>query len=100
MRLDQRPRRSLGGGLRARGTGACKADLLLRRPRAGALRGLSLHTGVNRVDPAHYDGWDCALNACEFDANDMETLAKSRGFEGSRLLTDEGRADALRGWIG
>jgi metacaspase-1 len=57
--------------------------------------GVSLHIGLNRVDPAHYDGWDGALNACEFDANDMETLAKSRGFEVSKLLTDEATADAI-----
>jgi Caspase domain len=59
------------------------------------MSGLSLHIGLNRVDPAHYDGWDGALNACEFDANDMETLAKSRGFEVSKLLTDEATADAI-----
>jgi hypothetical protein len=35
-------------------------------------RGISLHIGLNRVDPDHYDGWDGALTACEFDAEDME----------------------------
>ena len=59
------------------------------------MSGLSLHIGLNRVDPAHYDGWNGALNACEFDANDMEALAKSRGFEASKLLTDEATADAI-----
>jgi len=59
------------------------------------MSGRSLHIGLNRVDPAHYNGWDGALNACEFDANDMETLAKSRGFETSKLLNDEATADAI-----
>jgi hypothetical protein len=59
------------------------------------MSGRSLHIGLNRVDPAHYDGWDGALNACEFDANDMETLAKSRGFLTSKLLTDQATADAI-----
>jgi hypothetical protein len=37
-------------------------------------RGVSLHIGLNRVDPAHYDGWDGTLNACEFDANAMRAI--------------------------
>lgn len=58
-------------------------------------RGISLHIGLNSVDPAHYDGWDGALNACEFDANDMRTIAESRGFETSVLLTADATADAV-----
>ena len=63
------------------------------------MTGLSLHIGLNRVDPDHYDGWDGALNACEFDANDMEAIAKSRGFEASKLLTEDATADAIKGAI-
>lgn len=63
------------------------------------MTGLSLHIGLNKVDPNHYDGWDGELNACEFDANDMEALAKSQGFETSKLLTDQGTADAIKGAI-
>jgi metacaspase-1 len=59
------------------------------------MSGRSLHIGLNRVDPAHYNGWNGALNACEFDANDMEILAKSRGFETSKLLTQEAKAGAI-----
>jgi hypothetical protein len=54
---------------------------------------------LNRVDPAHYDGWDGALTACEFDANDMRAIAESRGFEASMLLTAEATADAVIGAI-
>jgi len=39
-------------------------------------RGISLHIGLNRVDPAHYAGWNGALSACEADANSMEALAQ------------------------
>ena len=38
-------------------------------------KGYSLHVGLNAVDPAHYEGWDGALAACEFDADDMAELA-------------------------
>ena len=58
-------------------------------------RGISLHIGLNRVDPAHYDGWDGALTACEFDARDMEAIAESCGFETRTLMTAEATADAV-----
>ena len=63
-------------------------------------RGMSLHVGLNAVDPAHYDGWDGALTACEFDANDMESLAQSRGFQTTKLLTGDATADAILNGIG
>ncbi len=62
-------------------------------------KGISLHIGLNKVDPNHYqdgDGlpWDGALNACEADARDMEALAKKRGFKTRRLLlTAQATAD-------
>jgi hypothetical protein len=58
-------------------------------------RGMSLHVGVNKVDPAHYDGWDGELAACEADANAMHAIAQSRGFESELLLTKEATADAV-----
>ncbi len=61
--------------------------------------GISLHLGVNKIDPAHYDGWDGALNACEFDAHSMESIASSRGFETNKLLTAEVTSDAVTGAI-
>jgi hypothetical protein len=62
-------------------------------------RGISLHVGLNTVDPAHYDGWDGALTACEFDANAMESIARSRGFEATKLLTKEASSDAVKSAI-
>jgi len=59
-------------------------------------RGLSLHIGLNRVDPDHYNGWDGQLTACEFDANDMQAIAKNGGFETKVLLTEE--ATAMQCW--
>ena len=56
-------------------------------------KGISLHIGLNHVDPNHYQGWDGALNACVADARDMRALAKKRGFAGNTLLLD-GQATA------
>ena len=58
-------------------------------------RGISLHIGLNSVDPAHYDGWDGALNACEFDAQDMQKIAKDCGYEPRMLLTAEATAGEI-----
>lgn len=40
-------------------------------------KGTSLHIGINGVDPNHYGGgWSGPLNACVYDADAMELLAK------------------------
>lgn len=57
-------------------------------------RGVSIHIGLNKVDPAHYRDehgklWDGALVACEFDAQDMQALAKAQGFATQLLLTEQ-----------
>jgi len=52
-------------------------------------KGLSIHIGLNHVDPAQYEGWDGALNACVADAKDMHALAQKRGFKENLLLLDE-----------
>jgi hypothetical protein len=53
-------------------------------------KGISLHIGLNAVSAAAYGGWSGKLNACEADANDMQALAKSRGFKTTKLLTRAG----------
>ena len=58
-------------------------------------KGISLHIGLNAVDPMHYDGWDGTLNACEFDANDMQALAKKNGFTATPLLTKAATSTAV-----
>lgn len=57
-------------------------------------KGLSIHIGLNRVDPKHYrdnkgNPWVGALAACEFDAHDMQVLANARGFTSTLLLTEQ-----------
>lgn len=49
-------------------------------------KGISLHIGLNHVDPAHYNGWDGRLQACVQDAHDMKALADSLGYTSSQLL--------------
>jgi hypothetical protein len=57
---------------------------------------LSLHLGLNAVDPAAYSGWDGTLAACEFDARDMARVAVAQGMAPMVLLTkDATRAKAL-----
>lgn len=61
-------------------------------------KGISLHIGLNSVSSAAYAGWDGPLAACEFDANDMAAIAKSKGMKSNVLLTKKGtRANALAG---
>ena len=48
--------------------------------------GMSLHIGINRVDPAKYGGWDGKLIACENDARDMEQLAREAKVEDRTVL--------------
>ncbi|TQK50391.1 caspase domain-containing protein [Streptomyces sp. SLBN-118] len=55
--------------------------------------GLSLHVGLNKVDPAKYGGWDGELVACENDANDMARLAREAGFDDTVLLTSDGTVE-------
>jgi metacaspase-1 len=49
--------------------------------------GLSLHIGLNGVDPKQYSGWDGQLRACEQDAHDMDALATKLGYTPTVLLT-------------
>lgn len=67
-------------------------------------RGISLHLGLNSVDPAYYDGWSGPLQACEADAHSMADICGGQEFETRKLLTGEatrggvlGQLDALAG---
>ncbi|MER8043621.1 caspase family protein [Streptomyces sp. NPDC094032] len=57
--------------------------------------GLSLHLGLNNVDPDRYDGWDGSLVACENDARDMARIARAAGFAPTVLLTKECTVDRI-----
>jgi hypothetical protein len=67
-----------------------KTSTPVRRARA-----MSLHIGLNAVDPKHYGGWSGPLAACEFDANDMAAIATSRSMVVSKLLTKQGTRKAV-----
>ncbi|MGE4586402.1 MAG: caspase family protein [Mangrovibacterium sp.] len=62
-------------------------------------KGISLHVGLNRVDPAHYSGWDGSLNACENDARDMECIAVQQRFQTSLLLREQANRNELIGAV-
>jgi metacaspase-1 len=47
---------------------------------------VSLHIGVNKVDPAHY-GSEAPLRGCENDAKDMQSIASAAGYSTDILLT-------------
>lgn len=58
-------------------------------------KGISLHIGLNEVDPVRYGGWRGTLRGCENDASDMEALAKGLGYEASLLKRSEATRDAV-----
>ena len=68
------------------------------KSKPAAAKAISLHIGLNGVSGAAYGGWTGPLAACEFDANDMAAIAKSKGMKSAVLLTRKGtRARALAG---
>lgn len=55
----------------------------------------SLHIGLNLVSAAAYEGWTGPLAACEFDANDMAAIAKTKGMTSTVLLTKKATRAAV-----
>ncbi|HEU4733900.1 MAG TPA: caspase family protein [Kofleriaceae bacterium] len=66
------------------------------RPQGSKAKGISLHIGLNSVDPRHYQGWSGPLQACEADADDMKAIAVARGFSSQQLLTAAATRNAVR----
>ena len=58
-------------------------------------KGISIHIGLNTVDPEHYQGWGGPLQACEHDAQDLLRVADSRGFQSQLLLTREATRESV-----
>ncbi|MBM7116854.1 caspase family protein [Archangium primigenium] len=56
--------------------------------------GLSIHIGLNHVNPAAYGGWDGALAGCINDARDMQRIADGLGYRS--LLLVEHQATSAR----
>ncbi|MGC4042068.1 MAG: caspase family protein [Flavobacterium sp.] len=50
-------------------------------------KGISLHIGLNEVDPAHYDGWKGELNAGEADAYVYQGIADKCGYKSKLMLS-------------
>ncbi len=68
---------------------------------AATSQGRSLHIGLNGVSGDAYSGWSGPLAACEFDANDMAAIAKSKDMKSTVLLTKKAtRANVLAGLRG
>ncbi|MEZ5865425.1 MAG: caspase family protein [Geminicoccaceae bacterium] len=59
--------------------------------------GVSLHIGVDRVDPAHY-GSDLALPSCVNDAREMERIALGLGYDTARLENEMATTAQLIGF--
>jgi hypothetical protein len=56
---------------------------------AGGRTALSIHIGLNKVDPAQYEGWGGPLRSCEYDAQDMQAIAQQQGFDTKAFLTEK-----------
>jgi hypothetical protein len=79
--------------VRAKGAPVRRTTRVTKTP-----KGMSLHVGLDAVDPNHYAGWSGPLFACEYDANDMAAIAASRAMMSSMLLTrDATRANVRKG---
>jgi metacaspase-1 len=58
-------------------------------------KGMSIHIGLNHVDPAAYGGWDGALAGCINDAHDLASLAATEGYRTSILVDRQATAPAV-----
>jgi metacaspase-1 len=68
-------------------------------------RALSIHIGMNVVDPAHYrdqqgNPWDGYLSSCENDADLMRTIAAQAGFAPRVLLSSQATRTVVIDTIG
>jgi len=61
--------------------------------------GISIHIGLNRVNPSHYQGWDGKLKGCENDAHAMEAIASKQKFATSLLLNEQATAESVKAAI-
>lgn len=59
------------------------------------MTGISLHIGLNYVNPAAYGGWDGELNACVLDSQDMEIYARGKGFKTQMLHDSQATASTV-----
>jgi metacaspase-1 len=58
-------------------------------------KGISIHVGLNRVDPAQYGGWAGQLQAAVQDMNDMADLAVRQGFKAWNVANEVATAEEI-----
>ena len=58
-------------------------------------KGISLHIGLNTIDPAHYSDVFPLLKGPEFDAEDMRAIAEKMGFDPEVMLSPEATRSAV-----
>jgi hypothetical protein len=64
-------------------------------------QGMSIHIGLNAVNPASYDGeWNGHLVGAVQDAEDMYAIAMQQGFQPVKLLAEAATRDAVIDAIG
>jgi hypothetical protein len=85
--------------LGALGLGSAPSSPTQPVPQPGGAIALSLHVGVNRVDPTKYAGWDGALSGCENDARTMTEIARAEGFTTTQLFSQQATSGAVLGEI-
>jgi hypothetical protein len=61
---------------------------------------LSIHIGLNGVDPSAYNGWAGTLSGCVNDANAMKAIADSLSFTSTLLLDQSATSSAVIQAIG
>lgn len=69
------------------------------RPVRDGTQALSLHIGLNGVDPNAYAGWSGELCACEADARVLAAAASRQGFAARILLTQRATRRAVLGQV-
>src|SRR5437899_11993928 len=63
-------------------------------------RAISIHIGLNNVDPNAYNGWDGTLSACVNDAQSMQNIANSLDYTSILILNEKATADRVISEIG
>jgi hypothetical protein len=80
---------------RSRGLQPTPRAMVTKPAKMAKRRGLSLHVGLNTIDPKHY-GDDGTLSGCIADAEAMQGIARAKGFDVMGLLTDgQGKRNAV-----
>lgn len=63
-------------------------------------KGVSLHIGINALNPSYYNNWTGKLNACESDAKAMQKIATQQGFQTNLLLSETATRENVKEHIG